>query len=424
MQIIIKPGISDWEELLKRPQANALAMEKSVKKILQQVKQKGDSAIRKYTALYDGVKQRKFEVSAKEIRSASAMLSSDLKDAIIMAAKNIRTFHERQIATEDEVETMPGVICRRKSLPIEKVGLYIPGGTAPLFSTILMLGIPANIAGCREIILCSPPQKNGDIDPAILFAANLVGISKIFKVGGAQAIAAMAYGTATIPRVYKIFGPGNQYVTMAKQLVQQEGLAIDIPAGPSELCILADHSARTSYVASDLLAQAEHGADSQVMLVSTSEELVKEVLKEIQEQLEKLPRKEIAAKALMNSKSMIFETLQEAMALVNAYAPEHLILACEDAEKMAGKVINAGSVFLGHYTPESIGDYASGTNHTLPTNGYARAYSGVSVDSFVKKVTFQQLTLEGLTNISKTVVTMAEHEGLFAHAESVRIRFR
>jgi histidinol dehydrogenase len=370
------------------------------------------------------VKQRKFEVSAKEIRSASAMLSSDLKDAIIMAAKNIRTFHERQVTTEDEVETMPGVICRRKSLPIEKVGLYIPGGTAPLFSTILMLGIPANIAGCREIILCSPPQKNGDIDPAILFAANLVGISKIFKVGGAQAIAAMAYGTATIPRVYKIFGPGNQYVTMAKQLVQQEGLAIDIPAGPSELCILADHSARASFVAADLLAQAEHGADSQVMLVSTSEELVKEVLKEIQEQLEKLPRKEIAAKALMNSKSMIFGTLQEAMALVNAYAPEHLILACEDAEKMAGKVINAGSVFLGHYTPESIGDYASGTNHTLPTNGYARAYSGVSVDSFVKKVTFQQLTLEGLKNISKTVVTMAEHEGLFAHAESVRIRFR
>jgi histidinol dehydrogenase len=422
MQIINMPDISMWEDLLKRPAADATSMEKSVKKILQQVKRKGDVALRKYTALYDGVKQRKFDISSKEISSAAAKLSPELRDAITIAAKNIRTFHARQISPEDEVETMPGIFCRRKSVPIEKVGLYIPGGTAPLFSTILMLGIPASIAGCEEIILCSPPQNDGHLHPAILFTAHLVGISKIFKVGGAQAIGAMAYGTASIPKVNKIFGPGNQYVTAAKLMVQQEGVAIDMPAGPSELCILADATARPAFIAADLLSQAEHGPDSQVILVTTSESLLQEVLKHLNAQLEKLPRKDIAAKSLANSKAIIVKTLDEAMQMVNAYAPEHLIIACEEWEKMAGKVINAGSVFLGHYTPESAGDYASGTNHTLPTNGNARAYSGVSVDSFVKKISFQHLTRSGLENISKTVVTMAEHEGLNGHAEAVRIR--
>ncbi len=319
---------------------------------------------------------------------------------------------------------MPGIICKRRSVGIDKVGLYIPGGTAPLFSTILMLGIPAAIAGCKEVILCSPPDKDGNLDPAILFTASLVGIQKIFKVGGVQAIGAMAYGTATIPRVYKIFGPGNQYVTTAKQLVQQEGVAIDMPAGPSEVCVLADQTANPSFVAADLLSQAEHGIDSQVLLVSTSAELVENVLKQIIVQLEQLPRKDIARRALENSRAIIVESMDTAMAIVNAYAAEHLIIASDDADQWSPQVRNAGSVFLGHYTPESVGDYASGTNHTLPTNGYARAYSGVSVDSFVKKITFQQLSADGLKLIMPTVVTMAEHEGLKAHAEAVKVRFR
>ena len=422
MKIIQHPDPAGWEELLKRPAVDALSLEKSVKKILRQVKLKGDTAVRKYAAVFDGVKQRKFEISPKEINSAENNLPATLKNAITLAAKNIRAFHEPQWILEKAIETMPGIICYRKSVPIEKVGLYIPGGTAPLFSTILMLGIPASIAGCREIILCSPPQKNGELHPAILFAARLVGITRIFKAGGVQAIGAMAYGTATIPKVDKIFGPGNQYVMAAKQLIQQEGVAIDMPAGPSELCIVADGTARASFVAADLLSQAEHGADSQVMLVTTSASLADAVNRELAVQLEKLPRRDIAAKALENSRAIILSSMEEVMEIVNAYAPEHLILACENPKKIANMVINAGSVFLGHYTPESAGDYASGTNHTLPTNGYARAYSGVSVDSFVKKITFQQLTREGLGQISETIVTMAMHEGLDAHAEAVRIR--
>jgi histidinol dehydrogenase len=424
MQVIINPEEKDWSELLERPSADASSMDKSVRKILLQVRLKGDKAVRKYTAEFDGVKQRKSEVRAKEIKASSAQLSDELKEAITTAANNIRLFHAQQAQPESMVETMPGIICRRKSVGIDKVGLYIPGGTAPLFSTILMLGIPASIAGCREVILCSPPGKNGDLDPAILFTANLVGIHRIFKVGGVQAIGAMAYGTATIPKVYKIFGPGNQFVTAAKQLVQQDGVAIDMPAGPSEVCVLADHTANASFVAADLLSQAEHGVDSQVLLITTSSDLVQEVLSQIQSQLELLPRRDIAAKALQNSRAIVFESMEEAMQMVNAYAAEHLIIACDEAGKWGEKVTNAGSVFLGHYTPESVGDYASGTNHTLPTNGYARAYSGVSVDSFVKKITFQQLSRAGLNSIRPVVTIMAEHEGLQAHAEAVRMRFR
>lgn len=424
MQIYIYPEEKDWIELLKRPETDAPAFEKSVRKILNQVKRKGDSAVRKYTSQFDGVKLKDLEVREGDIAKAGSFLSEDLKKSIAVAAENIRKFHSMQATIEPEVETMRGVTCRRKSVGIEKVGLYIPGGSAPLFSTILMLGIPASIAGCNEVMLCSPPGKNGELDPAILYTARLVGIHKIFKVGGVQAIGAMAYGTATIPKVYKIFGPGNQYVTAAKQLVQQEGVAIDMPAGPSEVCVLADHTANASFVAADLLSQAEHGADSQVLLVSTSADLVEQVIHQVNAQVELLPRKEIASKALDNSRAIILESMEKAMALVNLYAPEHLIIASDEAEKWGAKVRNAGSVFLGHYTPESVGDYASGTNHTLPTNGYARAYSGVSVDSFVRKITFQQLTREGLSAILPTVTTMAEHEGLSAHAEAVRIRFR
>jgi histidinol dehydrogenase len=424
MEIIINPAAKDWNGLLKRPETDAASLQKSVRKILQQVKLKGDAAARKYTLQFDGVQMKNFEVSRKEMEASAALLSDELKEAIAVAAKNIRLFHEHQLSNELVVETMPGITCRRRSVGIDKVGLYIPGGTAPLFSTILMLGIPASIAGCGEVILCSPPRKDGSLDPAILYTASLTGINRVFKVGGVQAIGAMAYGTASIPKVYKIFGPGNQYVTTAKQIVQQEGLAIDMPAGPSEVCVLADHTANPSFVAADLLSQAEHGIDSQVLLVSTSAELVKMVLTQINLQLETLPRKEIAMKALDNSRAIIVDTMDIAMEIVNAYAAEHLILASDEAGKWSDKVCNAGSVFLGHYTPESVGDYASGTNHTLPTNGYARAYSGVSVDSFVKKITFQQLTENGLKSIMPTVTTMAEHEGLKAHADAVRIRFR
>jgi len=424
MEIIINPEEKDWSVLLKRPEADASSLEKSVSKILQQVKLKGDAAVRKYSFEFDGVRLKNMEVSRKEIEASATVLSDDLKKAIEVAAKNIRLFHEKQLSDELVVETMPGIICRRKSVGIDKVGLYIPGGTAPLFSTILMLGLPASIAGCKEIILCSPPNKEGTLDPAILYTASLVGINRIFKVGGVQAIGAMAYGTSSIPKVYKIFGPGNQYVTAAKQLVQQDGVAIDMPAGPSEVCVLCDYTANPSFVAADLLSQAEHGIDSQVLLVSTSADIVKDVLEQIAIQLESLPRQEMARKALDNSRAIIVDTMETAMQIVNAYAAEHLIIASDDAIQWSEKVSNAGSVFLGHYTPESVGDYASGTNHTLPTNGYARAYSGVSVDSFVKKITFQQLTEDGLKSIMPAVTTMAEHEGLRAHADAVRIRFR
>jgi histidinol dehydrogenase len=391
---------------------------------MEAVKKRGDRAVRKYTSEFDGVKLRKFEVSEREIRDAEKEVDKQLKEAIIQAAKNIRKFHETQQQDIAVVETMPGVVCWRKSIAIDAVGLYIPGGTAPLFSTILMLGIPAAIAGCREVILCSPPDAAGKLHPAILFAAKLVGVKKIFKAGGVQAIAAMAFGTDTIPKVDKIFGPGNQYVTAAKQLAQQEGVAIDMPAGPSEVCVLADASANPVFVAADLLSQAEHGKDSQVLLVSDDPKTISRTLEEVKLQVELLARREFAAAALENSKAILVDDLREGMAIVNAYAPEHLIIACADDEKLSGMVTSAGSVFLGHYTPESAGDYASGTNHTLPTNGHANAYSGVSLDSFVKKVTFQKISKEGLQNLGGTIITMADAEGLQAHADAVRVRLR
>jgi histidinol dehydrogenase len=424
MQIILNPEKASWPTLLKRPANDTAPLEKSVSRILNAVKIKGDTAVRKYTAEFDKARVFKLAVSAKEVKQAIAAVDPQLKKAILQAAENIRKFHSIQKQGGEEMETMPGVVCKRKAVAIETVGLYVPGGSAPLFSTILMLGIPALIAGCRNIVLCSPPSEDGSLHPAILFAADAIGIKNIFKAGGVQAIAAMAYGTASIPKVDKIFGPGNQYVTLAKQLVQRDGIAIDMPAGPSEVCVLADASAEPAFIASDLLSQAEHGADSQVLLVSTSESLVHNVIRKIGEQLKKLPRRSIAEKALENSHAIVIDNMGTAMELVNAYAAEHLIISCVGYHELAEKVVNAGSVFLGNFSPESVGDYASGTNHTLPTHGYARAYSGVSVDSFVKKITFQELTRKGLENISQTVITMAEHEGLQAHAEAVRQRLK
>jgi histidinol dehydrogenase len=422
MKIFLYPNKNTWKELLVRPTFDNVNLQEQVSKVLKEVQQNGDAAIKKYTAQFDGVELNDFVVTENEITLAIASLSNELKQAIETAANNINTFHQKQVAKIEVVETMSGVNCWRKSIGIEKVGLYIPGGTAPLFSTILMLGIPAKIAGCKEVVLCSPPNKEGKLHPAILFAANLVGINKIYKVGGVQAIAAMAYGTETINQCYKIFGPGNQYVTCAKQLIQQEGIAIDMPAGPSEVCVMADATANASFVASDLLSQAEHGVDSQVLLVSTSEQLVNEVNKELAIQVQFLSRKEIALQALENSKAILVNTMDEAIDLVNEYAAEHLIISCENDEAIAEKIINAGSIFLGNYSPESVGDYASGTNHTLPTNGFAKAYSGVSVDSFVKKITYQKLTKEGLTNIANTVELMAAAEGLDGHKNAVSVR--
>ena len=424
MKIITRPRREDWPELLARPKLEQKGLERSVRKIMEAVKKRGDRAVRKYTQEFDGISLRKIEVTDKEIREAEKQIETQLKEAILQAAKNIKKFHETQIADITVVETMPGVTCWRKSIAIDSVGLYIPGGTAPLFSTILMLGIPATLAGCREIILCSPPDAQGKLHPAILFTAKLVGVKRIFKAGGVQAIAAMTYGTDTIPKVDKIFGPGNQYVTAAKQFAQQEGMAIDMPAGPSEVCVLADATANPAFVAADLLSQAEHGIDSQVLLISDDPKLISRTLEEVKLQVELLSRRDLASAALENSKAILVDDLKEGMAIVNDYAPEHLIIACSDDEKLAGMIISAGSVFLGHYTPESAGDYASGTNHTLPTNGHANAYSGVSLDSFVKKVTFQKISKEGLTNLGGTIVTMADAEGLQAHAEAVRLRLR
>jgi histidinol dehydrogenase len=416
------PDKKDWKEILLRPAFDSSALEKKVQKILDKVKKGGDKAVIKFTKEFDGVKLKKLLVTEKEIADAVSFVSDELKEAIQVAKNNIEKFHASQLQKEEVIETMPGVVCRRKSVGIEKVGLYIPGGSAPLFSTILMLGIPAKIAGCKEIILCTPPGVGSEVHPAILYTAQLVGIIKIFKAGGVQAIAAMAYGTETIPQVYKIFGPGNQYVTCAKQLIQKNGIAIDMPAGPSEVCVMADETAVPAFVAADLLSQAEHGADSQVLLVATDKSIADSVMDEIAKQVEKLPRKEIAKKALKNSAAVIVKDIAEAVDMVNEYAPEHLIISCADDEAIAEKIINAGSVFSGNYSPESAGDYASGTNHTLPTNGYAKAYSGVSVDSFVKKITYQKLTKEGLKNIGESVELMAEAEGLLAHANAVRVR--
>lgn len=422
MKRIEFPSRSQWPTLLQRPVIDTATLQQQVKGVMDVVKQDGDKAVLQFTRQFDGVQLDSLEMSEDAIATAIQLVPDDLKRAIKQAAHNIRVFHEQQKASVEVVETMKGVRCWRKSVGIEKVGLYIPGGTAPLFSTILMLGIPAQIAGCKEIILCSPPDKNGKLNPAIVYAANLVGITRIFTIGGVQAIAAMAFGTESVPQVYKIFGPGNQYVTCAKQLVQQNGIAIDMPAGPSEVCVLADDTANPAFVAADLLSQAEHGTDSQVLLVSTDAALLDAVNAELDKQLALLPRKDIAIKALANSTSILLRDINEAIDLVNDYAAEHLIISCKEDEWIADKIINAGSVFLGNYSPESVGDYASGTNHTLPTNGFAKAYSGVSVDAFVKKITYQKLSKEGLNAIANTVVTMAAAEGLDAHKNAVLIR--
>lgn len=422
MQVVINPDRKDWKALLQRPYVDNTSVLKSVEEILTEVKSNCDEAIRTLTKKFDGVELDDFKVSEIEISNAEKEISEELKSAIQQAAKNIEAFHYKQLSQVEIIETMPGVQCWRKSVGIEKVGLYIPGGTAPLFSTVLMLAIPAKLAGCKEIILCTPAGKDGKIHPAVLYAGQITGVTRIYKIGGAQAIAAMAFGTETIPAVYKIFGPGNQYVTAAKQIVQMQGVAIDMPAGPSEVCVFADETANPSFVAADLLSQAEHGKDSQVLLVSSESSVVNAVQEEIKKQLGHLPRKQIAEKALENSKAIIVENTEIAIDVINEYAAEHLILSCKQADATSEKIANAGSIFIGNYSPETVGDYASGTNHTLPTNGFARAYSGVSVDSFVKKITFQKLTEQGLKNISNTVITMAEAEGLTAHANAVAIR--
>lgn len=422
MKRIIHPARNTWKTLLQRPAIDNSALQEKVSGVMNEVKRNGDQALKQFTLQFDGVTIEEVLVSDGEINHAIALVPDALKQAIRQAAENLRLFHQKQVAAVEIVETMPGVQCWRKSVGIEKVGLYIPGGTAPLFSTILMLGIPAAIAGCKEVILCSPPDKQGKLNPAILYAAQLVGIRRIYKAGGVQAIAAMAYGTETIPQVYKIFGPGNQFVTCAKQMVQQEGIAIDMPAGPSEVCVMADAGANPVFVAADLLSQAEHGTDSQVLLVVTDETILPAIEAALEKQLLLLPRKEIAEKALENSMAIVVNGMEEAIDLVNEYAAEHLIIACEQDASVAEKIINAGSVFLGNYSPESAGDYASGTNHTLPTNGFAKAYSGVSLDSFVKKITYQKLTQDGIRNLGKTVTLMAEAEGLQAHANAVYVR--
>jgi len=424
MKIIINPLQEALPELLQRPVMDHAALQTVVQGVLDAVRTGGDKAVASYTKQFDGVILDTAMVTEAEITEATLLLDPVLKDAIQLAAKNIKCFHEAQVNAPVTIETMSGVRCWRKALGIDKVGLYIPGGSAPLFSTVLMLGIPAVIAGCKEIILCTPPAANGKVHPAILYAASVVGITRIYKIGGVQAIGAMAYGTETVPQVYKIFGPGNQYVTAAKQLVQQNGVAIDMPAGPSEVCVLADETCNPGFVASDLLSQAEHGPDSQVLLVSTSRKVVDEINLALASQLAVLPRKDIAEQALKNSKAIVVDSMEQAIFIVNSYAAEHLILACDNDEVVSEKITNAGSVFLGNYSPESVGDYASGTNHTLPTSGYSRAYSGVSVDSFVKKITYQKLTTAGLQAIGAAVETMAAAEGLEAHKNAITIRLQ
>jgi histidinol dehydrogenase len=424
MQQYKYPDKKNWPAIVLRPATDNAALTKTVRTILQKVKEKGDKAVRKFTRGFDGVKLKNIFAGEKEITAAAILLEDGLKAAIIQAKMNIETFHRAQKEEVKKIATMPGVLCWRQSVAIEKIGLYIPGGSAPLFSTVLMLAVPAQLAGCKEIILCTPPSKDGTIHPAILFAAQLCGITRIVKAGGVQAIAALAYGTESIPKVFKIFGPGNQYVTAAKQHVQQQGTAIDMPAGPSELLVIADETAIPEFVAADLLSQAEHGPDSQVLLITTNETMGQQVVNAIQDQIKVLSRKETAEKALQNSKLVIVKDIDEAMELSNVYAPEHLIVCCRNAEELAQKVTAAGSVFIGHYSPESAGDYASGTNHTLPTNGYAAMYSGVSLDSFIKKITYQQLTKEGLATIGETVMTMAAAEGLEAHKNAVAIRLK
>lgn len=422
MKVFINPSKAEWPSILARPVMNIQQALEKVRPILQDVQSRGDQALKEWTKKLDGVELNELAVSVNEIDFGANSLNDDLKQAIQTAAKNIEKFHAHQLSEPVVIETMPGIRCWRKSIAMESVGIYIPGGSAPLFSTVLMLGIPARLAGCKEVVLCSPPNSEGELHPAILYAAKLVGVTKIFKVGGAQAIAAMAYGTESIPSVVKIFGPGNQFVTSAKQWVQSEGVSIDMPAGPSEVCVWADETANPDFVAADLLSQAEHGPDSQVLLITTDPNFPNRVQSSIHEQLKKLSRATIANAALDNSRIVVVEDNNSAIAMVNAYAAEHLIIATKQALQDSELVTNAGSIFIGHYSPESAGDYASGTNHTLPTNGYARAYSGVSVDSFVKKVTYQELTKEGIVGLSGTVEAMAQAEGLQAHAYAVTVR--
>lgn len=422
MKIFKHPQPCEWADIVERPHMDVSSLGATVSAVLQDVKTRGDEAVKEYEEKFDHARLTDLAVSQDEMDEAERLVSAELKDALVLAHGNIERFHAAQDFQSIKVETMPGVTCWQKSVPIEKVGLYIPGGTAPLFSTVLMLATPAKLAGCEEIVLCTPPNKEGKVHPAILVAARIAGVSKIFKAGGVQAIGAMAYGTQSVPKVYKIFGPGNQYVMAAKQQVSLHDVAIDMPAGPSEVCVIADAHADAKLAAADLLSQAEHGIDSQVLLICTEERKMEEIREQVERQLEALPRRNIAAQSLANSRLVLVNDTREAMALSNAYAPEHLILATDDYEQLAGLVVNAGSVFLGKYACESAGDYASGTNHTLPTHGYATAYSGVNLDSYHRKVTFQHLSRKGVDSIGKAVVTMAENEQLEAHANAMRLR--
>ncbi|WP_026838705.1 histidinol dehydrogenase [Gillisia sp. JM1] len=424
MNKIYKPKQEFWQALLKRPTQTLEDIELTVNEIFSEVRAKGDVAVVKYTDIFDGIKLDDFKVSTEEIENANNSVSEELKNAIQLAKSNIEKFHEAQKTPKVEVTTSKGVDCWQEKRPIQKVGLYIPGGSAPLFSTILMLATPANIAGCKEIVLCTPPNNNGEINPVILYTAALCGISKIFKIGGIQAIAALTFGTATVPKVYKIFGPGNQFVTVAKQLATKFHVAIDMPAGPSELLVVADNTADAAFVASDLLSQAEHGSDSQVILISTSEKMIEAVEREVELQLEELPRKEMAQRSIANSKLIYLENKELAMEIINEYGPEHLIICTTDNDFYVDNIANAGSVFIGNYTPESAGDYASGTNHTLPTNGFAKQYSGVNLDSFMKSMTFQKISEEGIKNIGPAIEIMAEAEGLQAHKNAVSLRLK
>jgi len=424
MEIFQYPTRQEWSKLLQRPQFENAGLENTVGEVLDAIRTKGDEAVRNFTLKFDKVDILDFTVSKAEFEEAEKAIEPKLKEAIKLAKHNIHLFHESQKISGKIIETTPGVKCWQKSVGIEKVGLYVPGGSAPLFSTVLMLAVPAQIAQCKEVILCSPPGKDGKINPAILYAATVCGISKVFKIGGVQAVGAMAYGTETVPSVYKIFGPGNQYFTAAKQMVNRQGIAIDMPAGPSEVAVVADNTANPAFVASDLLSQAEHGRDSQVLLFTTQLEIVDAISKEVDKQLAELPRRDIATDALKNSRFIILNNEEEMMEMLNMYAPEHLILSVEKPAQLANKVINAGSVFMGHYTPESAGDYASGTNHTLPTYGFAKVYSGVNLDSFVKKITFQEISEYGLFNIGPSIEIMAEKEELFAHKNAVTLRLK
>ncbi len=424
MDIYVNPSKDQWPSILARPETDFSGLRDNVLTILETVRKEGDRALKDYTLAFDNAELQEIQLSADEIRDSGQQISESLKEAIAIAKSNIVRFHKSQKPEDLVINTMPGVGCRLKHKPIEKVGLYIPGGTAPLLSTVLMLGIPARIAGCREIILCTPPKADGRVHPAILYCAGILGIEKIYRVGGAQAIAAMAFGTESIPRMDKIFGPGNQYVTVAKQLVSLENVAIDMPAGPSEVAVIADSSADPAFIAADLLSQAEHGTDSQVILVATREKIITKVRAELDKQLATLPRKEIAEAALRNSRLIVMDDMESILDMINSYAPEHLIIQCRDYEEVGNRIHNAGSVFLGAYTPESAGDYASGTNHTLPTGGYARAYSGIGLESFMKRISYQEISEDGLTNLGPAIKVLAEEEELMAHSIAVEIRLR